>query len=220
MDGARIQILVDKGYRIAAKNIGLPFNIFRPTTAFNPLDHTNFIIKTPAAFAVNEKFKEAREFGKSNWIAYIDPALIQPYDYVVENTAIANQLPRTFYISSKQPLLPNVAIQCNMTINIMRPYSSMSIGAVGYGGDVSTQELTIMTGFPVSMLQGPKGEKSETGLVGDVRLPWYLIFMPYIEGVRILTNDVIIDQHQNRYKISSTELTPLGWRLNADYSEA
>ena len=72
-----------------------------------------------------------------------------------------------------------------------------------------------MTQWPALIDIGTKGEKGDTNLPGDVRLGWYRVLLPNCPGSTIEAFDVINDNLDRRYKVSSVELTELGWRLTA-----
>ncbi|MCB8881698.1 hypothetical protein ACELLULO517_15730 [Acidisoma cellulosilytica] len=112
-----------------------------------------------------------------------------------------------------------VGTLCNTQLTIKREQANPSVGTQGYGGDTKVSESTIMDNFPASVLQGSKGEKSDLGLPDQTRQPWYSVLMPAIDGVAILTDDLAYDADGNRYKISSCELSNLGWRLSMMYSQ-
>jgi hypothetical protein len=65
------------------------------------------------------------------------------------------------------------------------------------------------------MIEGTKGEKGDALLPGDIRLPWWKVIIPYVPGVLIKSMDILYDQFNQRFTVSSTELTELGWRLTA-----
>ena len=114
-----------------------------------------------------------------------------------------------------QLTLPILMVECNRTLTVLRPEQQTGVGAVGYGGNTSAGETTLMQGWPASVLQGTKGEKTEAALPGDNRTPWWSILMPAFAGVILRTADIMTDELNRRYIISSAELTDAGWRLTA-----
>jgi len=77
----------------------------------------------------------------------------------------------------------------------------------------------LMTAWPASVLQGAKGEKDGAVLPGDVRLPWWAILLPAFPGVTLRSADIITDDIDRRFIISSAEKTDLGWRITAMQAE-
>jgi hypothetical protein len=218
MNGLRMQELINKGYRISAEKIGLPFNHYRITTLTNPISDANLIGILNAAFSVNSKFSIPREYAKSNFLSYIDGSLTQVGDYLVEvSTSAGNLAPRTYFIASQKPLTPMMAIECNETVTVKRPGGSQintTYGVVGYMGDIASEEVTEITNFPCSMLQGTKGEKNDDGVPTDTRSPWFLVLLPPTPSYIIQTNDLVYDSEGRKYEVSSAESTSLGWRLS------
>jgi hypothetical protein len=78
-----------------------------------------------------------------------------------------------------------MCVRCNRVASFARPnpnppstpaYSTspdgsrVVPGAGFHGGDVPSQETPLATSWPISQLQGTKGEKGTTNLPGDVRM--------------------------------------------------
>jgi hypothetical protein len=209
MDGAKIQDRVYRGYAKAASKIGLAHALYRPVGAAAALATGNLITTLPASFnAEDMKYGKPNKYGKPLWYAIVDGAQTQVGDYLVGPSG-------TFFIAAQQALLPILAVQCSNTIDVLRPQQQTGVGAVGYGGDTDDNETPLLTGWPASVLQGTKGEKSETHLPGDTRTPWWAVLLPALGGVTIKTNDLITDDLGRRLIVSSAELSDLGWRLTA-----
>jgi len=210
MNGTLAQQKVYAGYAKAAQYMGKDYQLFRPTNALSPI---NAPVRTlPAAFSQDANFSKPNEYGNSVWDALVDGNQTQVGDYLVG--------PSTFFIAGMQHLLPILCVECNRIINVLRPTQPNGVGAVGYGGDVTTTETLMLQGWPASILQGTKGEKNPAGLPGDERLPWWIILLPAWPGVTINTSDVITDDLGRRYIVSSPELTDFGWRIVASMQGA
>jgi type II secretory pathway pseudopilin PulG len=111
-------------------------------------------------------------------------------------------------------LLPILVVECNRVISIYKPQAQSGVGAQGYGGTTSDNQTLLVSGVPCSILQGTKGEKSETNLAGDTRSPWWSILMPKSVGY-VAPDDIIIDDLGQRYIVSSNETSDLGYRATA-----
>ena len=122
----------------------------------------------------------------------------------------------TFFIIAQQPHAPTAAVECDRVLTFKRPGPGAS-GSAFYGGDTLADETTLFTAWPGSVQKGAKGDRGNTALPQDTRMPWVDILMPVIPGVQIVTGDVAYDDQalQRRYIISTAELTDLGWRLTA-----
>lgn len=208
MDGAKIQQKVYRGYAISATKIGTAFNQYRPVTPVDPFAAGPIATLLASFNAQDMKYSKPNPYAKPLWYALVDGTQTAVGDYLVSNH-------QTFFIAAMQPLLPILAVECNRTINLLRPQQLTGTGTVGYGGDTVANETVLMTGWPASVLQGTKGEKGETDLPGDVRNPWWAVLLPYSAGITLRTGDVIADDLNRRYIISSAELTDLGWRLTS-----
>lgn len=209
MNGARLQALIySKGYAKTADKIGLPHTIYRPTSAVNPtpISNANVIGTLNAHFRVDDGLTQFNNYGKAVWRGWFDGTKTQVGDYLVGADG-------TYFIAAQQPLLPPLCVQCNSTINITRPGDPAPYGALGYNGGAS--DIALMTGWPASILAGPKGEKNEVGLPGDVKQSWWSILMPAWDGVLLTASDVMTDQNGRRFIGASIELTDMGYRITA-----
>ena len=222
MDGKQIQSKVNLGYRLAAARTGLPFQVYRPAGTTAPIVTANLVATLPAAFSADDyRFRRPQGYAKPTWTALIDGAITVPGDYLVEVSPLPGQAARTFFISSQQPLLPIQAIACNAVITVARPTPQSGIGALPLGGNETTVEVASLTGWPASILQGTKGEKSEDNLPDDTRSPWTSVLLPPSAAwADVRTDDVLTDDGGRRYLVSGAELTALGWRLTAAYAGA
>lgn len=212
MTPAQINAKIYAGRAKAAARLGYPFNLFRPLTATAPL--ANQITTLPAAFNAGDlTYARPNLYGKAVWFADLDGSQTRVGDYLV-NAANSAEV---YFIAAMQSLLPIVAISCNATLSIYRPASTTGqIGVGGYGGETLASDTQLVSAFPCSILQGSKGDKSLVNLPGDVRTPWWAVVLPVIPGGVILMNDdIAFDQNGKRYKLSSCELTDMGWRVTA-----
>lgn len=213
MDSATLQNRIYKGYGKAALRIGPLFTLYRPSSVFNPIASGNIVTTLNASFnAEDMTYSRPNKYGKSTWFCLVDGTQTRVGDYLVGTS-------QTFFIAAMQQTLPILAVECNRTLNVLRPYQVSGVGATGYGGDTAAGETPLMTGWPASVLQGTKGEKNEVNLPGDVRNPWWIVLLPAFTGVMLRTADIITDELSRRYVISSAELTDLGWRCTAQQAQ-
>lgn len=208
MDATKLQSKVYKGYAQAAKRIGPAFNLFRPTNPLNPFANGPVTTLNASFNAEDMTYSRPNKYGKPTWYCLVDGSQVQVGDYL-------SNASQTFFIAAMQPILPILAVDCNRTINVLRPAQQTGAGVRGYGGNTAATETPMMTGWPASVLQGTKGEKNEVNLPGDVRNPWWQILFPSFPGVTLHSADIVTDDLSRRYVISSAELTDLGWRCTA-----
>jgi hypothetical protein len=165
----------------------------------------NLLFELPVSLnAEDMAYKKPNKYGKATWYALVDGTNLEVGDYFVGPQG-------TFFIAALQPLLPILVVECNRVVSILRPAGQTGFGLGPYGADTAVTETTLIAGRPCSILQGTKGEKTETNLPGDVRSPWWGMLMPYA-GVDLTMDDIVVDDLGRRYVISSAELSDLGWR--------
>jgi hypothetical protein len=226
MNGATIQSRIWKGYGKAALFIGSTYRFYRPVNSTTPADlfdapdgdwdggeiwdqPGNFLASLPVSLnAEDMKYSRPNKYGKATWYALVDGTSLQPGDYFFGAQGM-------FFIAALQPLLPILVVECNRVISVKRPQTQSGTGLIGnYGGNTADTETAFIAGRPCSILQGTKGEKSETSLPGDTRTPWWTVLLPDT-GTMISPDDIIVDDLDQRYVVSSNERTDLGWRLTA-----
>lgn len=207
MDAATLQARIYKGYSKAALRIGFDTDLYRPTTANNPISGINKLRTFPASFNSEDMtYGKPNKYGHPTWYGLFDGTLTQVGDYLV------NVQDGTYFIAAQQTALPVLLVQCNRIIKIARPQQQAGVGALGYGGDTDSNETVLMTSWPCSLLQGTKGERGAVNLPGDVRDPWWALLLPSFSGVTLRSGDIVKDDLSRRYVISSAELSDLGWR--------
>lgn len=216
MDGATIQAKIYRGYAQAAARVGTSYAQYRPTAALTAAVAGATPISTIlAAFDAKPdfRFQVPNGYAKPIWFALADGTNLLVGDYLVGAGG-------TFFVAGRQALLPIQAVSCNATVSVIRPGGNTGVGVQPYGGDYAAVGIPIATGYPASILQGTKGERGDTGLPGDVRMPWFSVLLPPCPGgVLIQAADDMTDTLGRRYKVSSAELTDLGWRLTAMLAE-
>lgn len=222
---ATIQSAIQFGMAQAANVLGSGYTQYRANGVNNPTGGGCYIGTLPAIFTADPKGQVIVPvaLGKNAWWAILPTAQTQVGDYLVGTPGA--QAPGdldTWFITSQFPDQALAGcIKCTNVFSVLRPPGNANIGAQPYGGDIPGAETPILTGWPGGLLQGTKGEKGDSVLPGDVRMPWYYIFLPAYANpatnavVLIEAADVITDDFGRRYKVSSCELTTAGWRLTA-----
>jgi hypothetical protein len=216
MNAATLQAKINAGYAKAAQRIGYLTNQYRPVSAIsNPIASGNLVQSLNVSFnAQDMAYSKPSGYGKNTWYCVADRSQFQTGDYLV------NAQDGTFFVVGLQTLLPTLVVQCNRNVSIYRPSQQNGVGDIGYGAETPENLTQIVSGFPVSILQGSKGDKSLVNLPGDVRSPWWVVLIPTLPGsVYLRSNDVVIDDLGKRYKLSSCEQTDLGWRISATECE-
>jgi hypothetical protein len=208
-----IQSAIWAGYAQVANIFGAACPQYRAAGPMDPMAAQFAALQAAFDTKPDFTFVQPSTYAKPIWYCAADGSKLAVGDYL-QHPSLGY-----FFIASIEPFHPIMAVSCNRTVTVKRPSpTGRGGGKKPYGGDVAATEPVIMQGWPASILQGTKGEKADSGLPGDTRQPWMNILMPAIPAVLILTDDVLDDELGNRYKVSSTELTNLGWRLTAAFA--
>ena len=218
MDGVLLQSKIYMGYAKSAQRVGLPFDVYRPTSAANPQAIGNKIKTLQAAFTVhssgNFNFGKPSDFKGPLFHALVDGAQIQRGDYLNDPTTVFGP----FYIASMDPSVPILAVQTNRIVTVYRPdgLASKPIGVSGYGGTVAStanaNETAVMTAWPASVLEGARGIGSGE-LPSDNGVGVWRVFLPSWSGVLISPGFIIIDDVGKRMIVRQAELSDLGWNI-------
>jgi hypothetical protein len=207
MDGTKLQAKIYIGYGKAAKRIGFDYQQFRATSANDPLS-TTALQTLPVSFTTKFTYSAPNKYGEATWLGLFDGRQFAVGDFLVGRQG-------TFFIAAMQDTLPIYCVQTNRTVDVLRVGQDGGVGLGGWSGGVRADEVPIMQGWPASILQGTKGETNEAKLPQDVKTPWWLILLPAYPGIVLRTSDIIRDDLDRKYMISSAELTDMGWRITA-----
>ena len=192
-----------------ARQIGQLADAFRPVGPFRPLDKQHRFLRLPVAF-VSAKGTDSRTnvYGDSLWHGIYDASYTRAGDYLVMASAI-------YFVASQIPLLPVLCVRTNRTISILQPRMQTSTAANQYGGYVSSGSTSLMEHWPAAVLGESKSSANTVGLPTDQVTPYWNIFVPSPEGVVLSPGDIVTDDLDRTAVIVSSELTNLGWRINA-----
>jgi len=210
MDATMLQEKIYGAYARAAQRIGPMYTLYRPNGAGSPIVPGNIVTTLAASFnAEDMSYGKPRGYGQAAWYCLADGTQLQVGDYLV-NLADAAE---SYFIAAMQNALPILAVQCNRSVRIGRMPVENGAGYVGYAGVVQSEERdalgaagaegTFGSGWPASILLGGK----QSGVT---------ILLPTSVPLAIAQSDVIQDDMERDYAISSAELTPLGWRIEAN----
>lgn len=191
MDGTRIQALAYRGMGKAAQRIGLPFDVYRPAGATDPLATGNKIVSAlPAHFTSDGGYTKPNTYGAATWQAMLDGAQVAVGDYLTGQGG-------PYFIAAKQPLLPILAVGCNRTVSLTQGGTS-----------------PVAVAWPASVLQGGAGGRSDIeAMPGEVPNPSWRMLLPSVPGLTLDVADLVADDLLRSYFVDSAELTDLGWRI-------
>jgi hypothetical protein len=214
-----LQRFTNLGYGIAAQYLGATYNQFRPVDPLNPLANQIGIVQ--AAFDIDAKFSGARPAkpGLALYYAMADFSVVQQGDYLMRaETAGCTDL---YFFAGSEPAKPPQCVRCNRLLTLIRPGMQAGAGEVGYGGDNAGHDTALLGGWPANVDQGTKGNNGPVNLPEDTRMGWIKAMLPVLPaGIVIQSSDVLTDDLDRRFVVSSAELSWTGWRVTAELTEA
>lgn len=224
MNGEQINQKIRYGYAKAAAKLGSPYELYRATTPFTPIDPDNLIGTLPMVASQDWSWMKANRPGNAIWFACIDgqessePLSAQEDDYLVGNY-------KTYFVLTKEYQLPMQVVECNKVVNIIRPFQSATAGYDGgYAGYEEADATPLMENMPISLLINRAGRQAESKLPTDTLQPSWIALMPNIGETDLRTGDIIVGLENldnmpgivstsDRFIISAAEETEFGWRL-------
>lgn len=151
-----------------------------------------------------------------NW----DAGYGTPDIFAVPNQGLVNpnslEDKNIYFIGDEQFLQPILGVQCNRTIEIIRPTQTVGAGYKGYSEYLPETSITIASGMPASVLSSGSGGSPPTKLPTDEKEPRWIILIPNLGDIFIRVDDIVIDEFNQEYVITDNELTSLGWRIWAE----
>lgn len=209
MDGNKLQDRIYLGLGKTARHLGSVADAYRPPTAFHPLDKQNRFLKLPAWFApTGNTVNNTNTYGQPLWHGVFDASYTRPGDYIVLKSKI-------YFVAAQEPLLPVLCVLTNRLISISRPNHRTSSAANLYDGYTSGSSTALMSDFPACVLKENKSAPSLANLPTDQASAFWYVLLPAPAGVAINPGDLISDDLGRTAVVNASELTSLGWRINA-----
>jgi hypothetical protein len=209
MDSRKLQDRLYLGLGRSARHVGQTTDAFRPRGPSRPLDKRNRFLRLPATFvSTSGNGGRTNEYGDVLWNGIFDASYTQIGDYLVQETG-------TFFVASQAPLLPVLCVKTNRVISVVQPNLQTSTAGNAYGGYTSGSSAILIEGWPASVLGETRSNASTTGLPTDQTVPYWSILVPAVAHVVLSPGDLVTDDLSRTAVISSSELTDLGWRINA-----
>ena len=209
MDGRKLQDRLYLGSGLAARHVGQTTEAFRPNGPSKPLDTQNRFLRLPATFlSLSSNDRRTNVYGEALWHGVFDASYTRPSDYLVQTSGI-------FFVASQAPLLPVLCVKTNRNISIVRPNMATNSSSSAYGGYTSGSSTILMEGWPASVLGENRSSASTTHLPTDQAVPYWNILLPRLANVNLAPGDLITDDLNRTAVVTGSELTDLGWRINA-----
>jgi hypothetical protein len=200
MDGAILQNRISRGMGVAARRLGTPNIVYRPSGPAQPLSSRNRIIRLQAAFNTGDSaLKTVTGYGGSLWHGVFDSFYTKPGDYLASTAS-------TFFVAAQRPLLPAQCVLTNRTVRIGRPAPACN---GGYSGMVDEAADMVITGWPacVQILHA-----TTSGTPPDSRFGVWRVLLPTLPATPQVA-DIVTDDQDNIFSVAAAEETDLGWRL-------
>lgn len=212
------------GLAEAAAELGTSFSLYRPGLLQpvagvygDPLEQAAFLGAVLASFPRNYAYRLAIDPTKPQRVAVLDPAAVQPGDYLYDGTA-------AYFIGNMDPLTPIAAVQCNSRLSLRRQSATAPgrVGDVGRLGNVSTgtnaSERVVLAGWPASLLYSGRGERTSAGLPTSSTAPQWTALLPALPVVPA-PGDIVADDQNRRFAVVAAERNPGGFRVIANQAE-
>jgi len=208
MDAQQLAAKVNQGNGKAAKRLGSTARHYRAVSPFSPLD-AQPLRELSASFTTDYGYMRAARFGQSTRIGIFDAEGFETGDMLVSGEG-------TFYVAAMPLLQPILCVRTDRLVSIRRTAPKGSeAGLQEYSGTKAVNEKIIISGWPASILLSRGGEHSPLKLPGEARSAWHNILMPAFRALSLHAGDFVTDEAGQRYVVSGTELTDMGWRLTA-----
>ena len=209
MDALQLAARVKQGNGKAAKRLGTIASHYRAMTPVSPLK-AEPLQQLSASFTTDYGYMRSARFGQAARIGIFDASGFEVGDVLVSPEA------GTFYVAAMPLLQPILFVKAERLITLRRTApGSHSSGLQDYVGTTAAREKIILSDWPASILLNRSGEHSPLKLPGETRSAWYGILIPAYKDIHIHTGDFVADETSQRYVITGTELTEMGWRLTA-----
>jgi len=215
VDFARVQNRIYYGYGKAAIRLGTQHAIYRTLNPINPIQAANLVGNTFISIDQNLKYMTPKKYGDLVWqFLPFDGLSLQDFDYMVGGTT-------TYFIADIAPddrLSPPLCVECNAVISVNRPTNApLPAGTVPYQQYQPATSVLKVQAMPCMLLQHSKIDAHNLKLPTSVKLPYFAITIPEIDGLDVITGDIITDDNGRRLAVISSELTrrTLGLRIVA-----
>lgn len=213
MDAARLQAKVWAGYGKSAQRVGYSFTIYRPQAATAAIVSGNVVGQpinaafTPRSSGFN--FQITSDYLKPLFHGLFDATGVNVGDYLVCDGH------GTYFVIAKPDLAPNLCVECNNVISIVRPQEASAPGLQPtYIGATAGTDVAVITSWPASMIYDARGKSTGAQLPMDEVAPYFNLLLPALPaGVEIRPSDIVTDNLDRRYTVASSEFSPLGWRV-------
>jgi hypothetical protein len=215
---ASIQAKVAFGLGKAATALGAPCPWYRPSgpgqviAAANSLGTLQVLLDTSAGVPqlVPEAFEKPAE-----WFGAFDTTGVQAGDYIVAAPA-TDGVTSPFFVAALDWFRPARLVRCNNVVTVCRPPLSARSGLNPYGANTLASETAVLTQWPAAITTMLRVARGDVELPGEAGVGRWTVMLPTSVPADLRTSDIVILQDGARAIVTTSELTPLGWRLGVE----
>lgn len=152
MSADSLQKKINNAHKKIGKLMGKTYGIYRPLTSNNDVIADRNLIKyVKATTTLNDNYSSNIKWEIPNWTLYTETAEIRQGDYLY-----SEEENRTFFVLSKQPHQPVIAVEANDRIDIKTV--GYADGGTGFG---PAQEIYIARNLPCYLTYGTGSVSSD-----------------------------------------------------------
>lgn len=209
MDGLRLADRLAYGAGCAARRVGFLHDAYRHAGPAQPLDLANRFMRLCVAFVLpGGAVSGPSGFGVPFRQAWADWSYLRVGDYLAGPEGVV-------FVASIEPPKPMLVVMTNALVALVRPGAPGQAGLNGYGAVGPGTEQPLITGYPASLLAGGTGDRTRNGLPDDSKIPGFSALLPVVEGIVPQVADILMNERNERYVVTSVEETGGVWRLSA-----
>lgn len=201
MGAQNIQNKIDKAHKKVGLKLGYEYGIYRPLTNVDVLGDENWVDTVKAAFTLNDGYTTALNWSVPVWTCYSDAQQLQTGDFLY-----SEEQGRTFFVLTRQPHLPILALECPHTMNIQ----TVGYGDTGNGYEpgATTYIAKNLPGF-VQYGATSKGGTypGRTNTISGIRTATFITTLPNPE---MLMGAVVSDEHGFSGNVVSYDYSAVG----------
>jgi len=229
-------MLAGLGWKIAAEVVASVFGTmwaqYRPgtapspaTLALLPLQSGNLIAAALPGYVTPNAYQKTPmplDPAKPRVHAVFDPAALAPGDYVVGSLEQGGAS-ETFYIATIESPAPPAAVRCNAVVNVTRSVRTTVFGPQAALDTQPGNEITLLQGWPASILPTGRSATGDVRLPDDVNLGAYTVLLPSNIPVTLRSGDAITNTSAPeaiRAIVAAADMTDDGWRLLVQQASA
>lgn len=213
MDGALLRSKVNRGFGIAAKRVGFPYDVYRcPAPNFAADDNTKIASALPAFFTRQLPkgfvFTSPPDSYELFWHGLFDPTGLLIGDYLVGEQG-------GFFVMGLTPGMPVLSM---LTTNTLTAYASTpsvadaSCGLGGYSAVTQNNRALAFKDWPCVLTLAAGGRGKGGGLPLSGGEDAFECFLPDVAMLHLTKGMTAEDDNGVRYVVEASDTSPFGWR--------